>query len=496
MKQQTLFGSLWRKARQRLGGQTPSILIAGTTARSGKSWVATAVCRHLKRRGVRVVPFQALSYSTEVVECPVGGVVAAEQARQAEACGVALTTDLNPLRCFPATGGGYELWARGEFWKRVDSLDLADHVTEMAEIVDDAYPRLAEKADLIVIEGAGGAAELDREAGDVGNLQLAEKLGSRVLLVANADRGGVFASVIGTMALLSAEQQPLVKAFIVDGLRADRGDFRKGVEILEERGGRPCLGLLPFSRTIRLGDSSMEAAASVSTAELRVVVLDLPGRSQDDKLSLLPQAEYVSEPTRYDPDVVIIPPTDSTLGDLLWMKKSGLDRWVLDRRKEGTAIWGFGGGSHMLGRFVSDPMARDPAMRRVPSLGLLPTQTDISPNREKTDVLASLSDKDVVFGAKLSVPEVGGYTSGPLPFAVIDGHSEGFRQRGIVGTTLEGSLHSAEVVDDLLEEVVTRRSKPTATVESAATRETHYEKLADWFDDHVDVGLFDELYLK
>lgn len=496
MKQQTLFGSLWRKARKSFGGQTPSILIAGTSAHSGKSWVATAICRHLKRRGVQVAPFQALSRSVDASSCPDDGSIAVEQARQAEACGLSPATDMNPLRCVPASGGGYDVLAHGELWKRVETLDLSAHFEELSEIITESYQRLAERSELVVIDGMGGAAELDQASSDIANLSLAERLGSRVLLACNADRGGVFASVIGTVGLVTPAQQGLIKAFLVNGFRGGPEAFRAGVEIIEERGGRPCLGVLPYSRTIRLGAGPQQQSVAVSSDELKVVIVDLPGRSREERQSLLPHAQYISEPTRYDPDVVIIPPTSSTLGDLLWMKKNGLDRWILDRRKEGTAIWGFGGGSYMLGRFVSDPMSRDPSRRRVPSLGLLPTQTDILPDRGKSDVLASLWGKDVVFGTQAPASEDGGFASGPLPFADVNGQPEGFRQRGIVGTVLEGSLQSADVIEDLLAEVQERRSKPAKTVETGATRESHYEKLADWFEEHVDVALFDELYMK
>ena len=268
------------------------------------------------------------------------------------------------------------------------------------------------------------------------------------------------------------------------------------MEILEERGGRPCLGVLPHSRTIRLGNGSEPASATISRDELRVVILDLPNRSDNGEFALLREPEYVAEPTRYDPDVVIIPPTSSTLGDLLWLKRTGLDRWVLDRRKEGTAIWGLGSGSHMLGRFVSDPSSSTPDRQRVPGLGLLPMQTDILPERGREELTAQLADTDLQFQVSVPRAPIEDLAAGPSPFAVIGGKPEGFRQRGIVGTILEGSLKNAAVLDELLDEVLQRRSRPAKTVESAATREEHYEKLADWFEEYSDIALFDELFLK
>jgi adenosylcobyric acid synthase len=206
MKQQTLFDSLWRKARKSLGGQTPSVLIDETTPQSGKSWVATAICRHLKRRGVRVAPFQALSRSVEVSSCPDGGSIAVEQARQAEACGLPPATDMNPLRCVPASGGGFDVLAHGELLTHIDTLDLSTHFEELSEIVMESYQRLAERLELVVIDGMGGAAELDQASSDIANLNLAERLGSRVLLTSNADRSGVFSSVIGTVGLVTPGQ--------------------------------------------------------------------------------------------------------------------------------------------------------------------------------------------------------------------------------------------------------------------------------------------------
>lgn len=496
MKQQTLFGSLWRKTRRSLGRRPPSVMIAGTSARSGKTWISTAICRHLHRRGMKVVPFQALSFSTEAVRCGSGGSVALEQARQAEACGLPPSVDMNPLRCVPAPGGGYDILAGGKPWRKIEGTDFSPILEAMSEQLASAYERLSAQADLVVIDGMGGALELDQPASSLANLALAERLESRVLLTSNAERGGVFASLVGTLGMLSQEQQGLIRSFVISDFFGSPESFHLGVEIIEERGGRPCVGVLPHSRTIRLGNGAEPAASTISRDELRVVILDLPGRSSNGEFGLLGEAEYVSEPTRYDPDVVIIPPTSSTLGDLLWMKRIGLDRWVLDRRKEGTAIWGLGGGCHMLGRFVSDSSSNTPERTRVPGLGLLPMQTDILPDRGMEEMTAKLADKDVEFQVSVPRAPIERLAAGPSPFAVIDGQPEGFRQRGIVGTIFEGSLKSQAVLAELLDEVLQRRSRPAKTVESSATREEHYEKLADWFEEYADVRLFDELYLK
>ena len=496
MKQQTLFGSLWRKTRRSLGRRTPSLMVAGTTARSGKTWISTAICRLLHRRGVKVLPFQALSFSAEAARCAAGGSIALDQARQAEACGVAAATDMNPLRCVPAPGGGYEILAGGKPWRKVEGADFSPILDALDEQVAAAYERLSAEADLIVIDGMGGALELDQPASSLANLALAERLQSRVLLTASADRGGVFASLSGTIAMLPREQQGLIEAFVINDFYRTPESFSAGVQIIEERAGRRCLGVLPHSRTIRLGNGVESGTATISRDELRVVILDLPGRASNGEFELLGEAEYVTEPTRYDPDVVIIPPTSSTLGDLLWMKRTGLDRWLLDRRKEGTAIWGLGGGCHMLGRFVSDPSSSTPERMRVPGLGLLPMQTDILPDRGMEEMTATLADKEIDFRVLAPRAPIESLAAGPSPFATIAGQPEGFRQRGIVGTIFEGSLKDPGVVAELLDEVLQRRSRPVKTVESSATREEHYEKLADWFEEYADVALFDELYLR
>lgn len=495
MKQQTLFGSLWRKTRRTLGRRTPSLLVAGAGARCGKTWISTAICRSLHRRGMSVLPFQALSFSPEATRCSSGGSIALEQARQAEACGRPPVADMNPLRCTPAPGGGYDVLLGGEPWRKVEGADFSPILESMGDEIAAAYDRLAARADIVVIDGMGGALELDQPASSLANFSLAERVGSRVLLTANAERGGVFASLVGTIGLLELEQQELVKAFVVNEFYGLPQSFDSGMEIIEQRGGRPCLGVLPHSRTIRLGNAAA-TAPSISRDELRVVIVDLPGRESDGEFTLLGEAEYVTEPTRYDPDVVIIPPTSSTLGDLLWMKRTGLDRWVLDRRKEGTAIWGLGGGCHMLGRFVSDPSSNTPERMRVPGLGLLPTQTDILPDRGTEEMTAKLAERSVEFPVAAPCMPVESLAAGPSPFAVIGGQPEGFRQRGIVGTILTGSLRSQAVLAELLDEVLQRRSRPAKTVESSATREEHYEKLADWFEEYADMRLFDELYLK
>ncbi len=475
-------------------------MVVGTASHVGKSWTATAICRYLSRKGLRVAPFKAQNMSLNSYACPGGGEIGRSQVAQAEACGIPPRPDMNPILLKPNGSEGCQVIVDGQVWKQLAADEYGRCYDELLERVEAAYQRLHDEFEYVVIEGAGGAAEINLRPRDLANLPLAVRLNTPALLVADIDRGGVFASVVGALSLLEPDEHALVRSFLVNRFRGDTAFFDEGRDMLVDRAGKPCLGVFPYARNIRLDpEDSLSldetGAPAAAPGELRIVVVRFPHISNFTDFRLIPGAEYIEEPTRDDPDLIILPGTKNTLDDLAWLKKVGLDRWILDRRKEGTAVWGVCGGYQMLGRYVSDPHGVESSVGKLPGLGLLPIQTTLAAKKTTKEVRARLFADGSSFKAyEIHMGETSP-AAGVEPFCEVDGRPEGFRQRGILGTYLHGALEDPAVAEHLLADVAKRRSKPVRAIESPAGKEEHYEKLADWFERHADLELFEELYL-
>lgn len=478
---------------------TKAILVAGTASHVGKSWMATALCRWLRRRGLRVAPFKAQNMSLNSYPCRGGGEIGRAQVVQAEACGLEPTTDMNPILLKPSGEMGCQVVVDGKVWRNLSARDYYTHFDSLLERVLTAYRRLAEQYEVIVMEGAGSAVELNLRERDLVNLGLAVRLNAPALLVADIDRGGVFASVVGTFALLEEREAGLVRSFAVNRFRGDPGLFEDGRRMLEERAGRPCVGVFPY-----LDDVTIDAEDSVSLdtwGGLRgsrkpsgrpaaaeggrptVVIVRLPRISNFTDFALLPGARYITEPAVGRPDVIILPGSKNTIADLTWLRARGLDRWILDQHSRGTAVWGICGGYQMLGRTIADPLGVESAEGCAEGLGLLPVDTVLEGDKTTRVVDA----ESAATGRRFRAYEIHmGRTTvdGAAPFAFVDGRPEGARAPGALGTYLHGALEDAGLVEELLGIPIAQASKDIA-----------YDHLACWFEQHADVRRFEELYL-
>ena len=501
MAAKSLFGSLFGRSEPApsLAGQ--ALAVVGTASHVGKSWTATAICRVLRRRGLRVAPFKATNMSLNSFVCPDGGEIGRSQAAQAEACGLAPRTDMNPLLLKPSTGGCQAV-LHGKVWKEIRNGDFSAEAEHLRDLIDGAFERLADEFDFVVIEGSGGCAELNLRGRDLANLELAARLGAPALLVADIRRGGVFASVLGTLALLEPAENRCVRSFLVNRFQGDRRLFDEGRRMLETRAEKPCLGVFPDEPSIHLDDEdsvSLEERRpepSVEPDALRVAIVRLPNIANTTDFRHLPQAEYITEAARIDPDLIIVPGTKNTVEDLAWMKRTGLDRWILDKRKDGTAVWGICGGFQMLGRTVADPYAVESGRRKLSGLGLLPVQTTMRREKTTRQVRARLAGSDLEFEAyEIHMGETTPETD-DSPFCFVDGEPRGYMRRGIIGHYLHGALENPRVLETLLSEVARWRSRSAPRpAGERVDREQHYDRLADWFEASADMRRFEELYL-
>jgi adenosylcobyric acid synthase len=463
-----------------------SMLVGGTASHVGKSFVATAICRTLRRRGVSVAPFKAQNMSLNSYPCRDGGEIGRAQVVQAEACGLDPVSDMNPVLLKPNGNMSSQVIVNGKVWKNLSAHDYYEHTDFLLGRVLDAYERLASQYEYIVMEGAGSIAEMNLRERDLVNLGIAKRVGAPALLVADIDRGGVFASVVGTYCLLPPEERALVRSFAVNRFRGDPSLFEDGVNILEEKTGCPCLGVFPLLENTHIDEEDSVALDRRGIrGTSRIAILQFPRISNFTDFRLLPDACWITAPVAGRFDVVILPGTKNTIADLEWMRRQGLDEWVLRQHAEGAHVLGICGGYQMLGVRIEDPEAVESERGSADGLSLLPVAT-ILQSEKTTRVVAAESPG----GTRFEAYEIHmGYTERPggfSPFATLsDGEAEGIRVGRCAGTYLHGALENAALLSELL----------GVPIAEPPSKEKVYDDLADWFTAHADMDLFAELYL-
>jgi adenosylcobyric acid synthase len=458
------------------------IFVGGTSSHAGKSWMVTAICAWLRRRGLRVAPFKAQNMSNNSYPCQAGGEIGRAQVAQAWACGLEPEPAMNPILLKPNSDGGSQVVVHGKVWKTLPARAYYDHFDFLLEEVMRAYQDLASRFDVIVIEGAGSVTELNLRPFDLVNLGLATRLSAPWLLVADIERGGVFASVIGTVGLLTPEERGLLRAFAINKFRGDRSLFDGGQRILEERTGLPCLGVFPYENAIELDDEdSLSVPTSNSHSTTRTAIVRFPRISNTTDFRLLKAAAWLSAPPDGHFDFIFLPGTKNTIADLEWLKARGLAAWILDEHRRGAQVIGICGGFQMLGETVRDPDAMESANSEVAGLGMLPIHTIMQ--REKvTRVVKAKTPSGHEFSAyEIHLGETTIHGDQGEPFAVLaDGTTDGLRGCRVSGTYLHGAFEDPTV---LAEFGLTVSSPPSSP----------YDLLADWFAPYGNT--FEELFL-
>ena len=381
----------------RARGTGKTLMILGSMSSAGKSLLVTALCRIYTRRGVRVAPFKAQNMSNNAAVCPDGGEIGRAQALQAAACGITPTVEMNPVLIKPEGDSRSQVILLGRPWSTLQAKTYYEKKAALWEHVTASLDRLRAEYDLIIIEGAGSAAELNLKRGDIVNMAVARYAQAPVLLAGDIDRGGIFAQLLGTLWLLEPEERALVKGLIVNKFRGDLALFSDGIQILEEKGGVPVLGVVPYLRDLNLPDEdavSVEQAIRFSARvskpvahSVDIAVLALPRIANFDDFDPL-KAEpgvnlrYVRSPAELgQPDAIIIPGTKSTLADLAWLRQTGLAEAVSDFVQAGGAVVGICGGYQILGARIDDPGRVESALDSLPGLNLLPVITEFLPEK-------------------------------------------------------------------------------------------------------------------
>jgi adenosylcobyric acid synthase len=376
-------------------------MVQGTMSSVGKSVLVAALCRIFKQDGWHVAPFKSQNMALNSFVTRDGREIGRAQAMQAEAAGVDVTADMNPVLIKPEANSSSQVVVLGQPWARLAARDYMRRRHELWEIVTESLDTLRQQFDLVVIEGAGSPVELNLKQNEMVNMAIATYANAPVLLVGDIDRGGIFAQMLGTLMLLSDDERARVRGLVVNKFRGDRHLFAEGVTMLEERGQVPVLGVVPFLSDLGIADEDSVAletrptSRSVQAASadmLDVVVIRLPRISNFDDFDPLAVESDVTvrfvehSDVLHEPDLIILPGTKTTISDLRYLQTCGLAERITALGKAGVPILGICGGYQMLGGVIHDPDGVESDIPSVQGLGLLPVNTTFAASKQTVRV--------------------------------------------------------------------------------------------------------------
>ncbi|WP_232470653.1 MULTISPECIES: cobyric acid synthase [Methylococcus] len=375
-------------------------MIQGTTSDAGKSTLVTGLCRALYRRGFRVAPFKPQNMALNSAVTPQGGEIGRAQAVQAQACGLPPHTDMNPVLLKPYADCGSQVIIHGRAVGNMDARRYQEFKPRALSAVLDSHARLTRQFQAVIVEGAGSPAEINLRMGDIANMGFAEAVDCPVLLIADIDRGGVFAHLVGTLELLSDSERERIRGFVINRFRGDIGLLRPGIEWLERRTGKPVLGVLPHLDGLYLDaeDALVQSspAAHRKDAQLRVIAPQLPRVSNHtdfDALRMHPQVDFhfVGTGTLPPPtDLLILPGSKNVRGDLAWLRGEGWEGAIRRHLRYGGKLLGLCGGFQMLGRAIHDPLGLEGPPGSSPGLELLDFETTLEREKQLCNVSGTL----------------------------------------------------------------------------------------------------------
>ena len=377
------------------------LMILGSGSDVGKSIMVAGLCRIFRQEGIRVAPFKAQNMALNSFITPEGGEMGRAQVVQAQAAGLVPHVDMNPVLLKPSSEVGSQVIVQGRVYGNFSARDYYRLKPRLVEKVMESYRRLAQAYDLIVLEGAGSAVELNLKQNDLVNFAMAKKAGAAVLLVADIDRGGVFAATIGAFHLLTPSERRMLRGFIINKFRGDAALFEAGVTIIERRTKRPVLGVVPYANDLVLPEEDSVALSRKRSAGawgedggLRIGVVRLPHISNYTDFDPVEQEpgvnlRYVDHRDELDGlDLLILPGTKNTISDLLYLKETGLFRRIQAYAEAGGRVAGICGGYQILGQEVRDPLGVEGDPRAEAGLQLLPVVTTLAGAKTTTQVEA------------------------------------------------------------------------------------------------------------
>ena len=489
-----------------------TLMIQGTASSVGKSIIVAGLCRIFRQDGFNVAPFKAQNMALNSFVTKEGGEIGRAQAVQAEAAGIEPSVHMNPVLLKPEADNRSQVIVLGKATKTLEASQYYRHTPNLLKTIKDSLNQLLSAYDIVVIEGAGSPAEVNLKGREIVNMRVAKMANAPVLLAGDIDRGGVFASLVGTLELLTEQERDLTKGFIINKFRGDLKLLKPGLDILEKRTGKPVLGVIPYFRDINIAQEDSvyldERQTSPANGTVDVAVIRLPHISNYDDFNPLEEqgctVRYVSRASELgNPDLLILPGTKSTIADLLRLQQQGLAQAIIRQVQSAVPIIGICGGYQMLGKNICDPDKVESKQDGIAGLGLLDSTTLFRDDKRTTQVKARVAaDNGLLKG--LNHIEITGYEI-HMGQTIRRNHQPAFRiletpqgkadyfdgavdKKGLIfGTYIHGLFHNTEFTHQLLNRLRQLRELPAVSAISI-NRQEIYDKLADVIRQNLDMS--------
>ncbi len=483
--------------------QAITLMVQGTTSDAGKSTLVTGLCRYYKQQGDLVAPFKPQNMALNSAVTAEGGEIGRAQAVQAKACGISPHTDMNPVLLKPNSDKTAQLIIQGKVRKNLGAKAYHRYKKEVMPAVLDSFRRLQGQYQRIIVEGAGSPAEINLRQGDVANMGFAEAVDCPVILVSDIDRGGVFAHLVGTLELLSLEEQERILGFVINRFRGDMDILQPGLDWLEQRTGKPVFGVLPY-----LHDLYLESEDSVAIEQpepqagvFNIVVPRLPRMSNHTDFDVLRlnvnlDIQFCRNPELASKaDLIILPGSKSVRDDLAWLRENGWESVILRHLRYGGKLIGLCGGYQMLGSLINDPMGVEGKPGASQGLGLLEMQTTLTKDKQ----LDQLTGQLIMSGALVKGYEIhAGISVGQALLNPVikleNGAHEGSlsQDQQVLGTYMHGLFDSPDACSALLNWAGAKNIQP---IDFAALSEQGIELMAATVGKFINMPLLEETCL-
>ncbi|MCI9163051.1 MAG: cobyric acid synthase [Lachnospiraceae bacterium] len=513
------------------------IMVQGTMSDAGKSFLVAGLCRVFWQDGYRTAPFKSQNMALNSFVTEDGLEIGRAQAMQAEAAGVCPVVEMNPILLKPTSQMGSQVIVNGEVMGNWKAMDYYRRKPELIPVVRRAFARLEEQYEVIVLEGAGSPAEINLRENDIVNMGMARMADAPVLLVGDIDRGGVFASLYGTVMLLEPEERARVKGLVINKFRGDKKLLEPGLRMMEERLGIPVVGVIPMEEIDLDDEDSLSKRLKAPTgregrdfdSRLDIAIIRLPHISNFTDFNVLERwpdvgVRYVEQVGRLGkPDLVILPGTKNTMADLAWLRERGLEEAVLQLAEAGVFVIGICGGYQMLGEWLRDPWGVEGLPGEcVRGMGLLQTETVFAVQKMRRQIRGSMSGESRMFGEgrgeSFSGYEVCGYEihmgdtiktgegtfvsagepSGRTVIRLEDGRCGGMERWDgqVFGSYLHGLFDNEELTGRLVQNLARKKGIPLGQKKAEdvfSYKERQYDKLADLVRRSLDMGRIYEI---